>query len=89
MHERQNEWEREEGSREGTQSPHTAYITAHVTRMYAVARDSLNIMPEIVRNHSVLFLSSLNQYCPISALAPVSLTFINKLDSTWAFVLVS
>lgn len=51
------------------------------TRMYAVARDTLNKMqslPEIVKNRSAHFISSLNQYCPISVLAPVSLTFINK-----------
>lgn len=71
MNEQQNEWK---GGRREVGEETVAYLTPQICRYICYGKKYFK------QNWLVHFISSLNQYCPISVLAPVSLTFINN---TW------
>lgn len=69
MNEQQNEWK---GGRREEGKETVAYLTPQIYMYICCGKKYFK------QNWSVHFISSLNQYCPISMLAPVSLTFINN-----------
>ena len=77
MNKKQNEWKGECGEEKGLT---ITYITAQIYKDGCCGKRIFKQDAEIVRSCSALFISSFDQYCPISVLDPVSLTFINKLD---------